>query len=228
MHAEGYPADGITDAAVLEVAGLQTADGSWSSGAHRPPSEHSSFSATAVAVRVLQLYMPPGVKDELEKRVARARDWLVHARPRSHQEHAFHLVGLKWAGADSKLIGSAVEALLELQRDHGGWAQLPGLEADAYATGLSLYALHEGGGVAPTAEPYRRGVKFLLATQCEDGSWHVRSRSYKFQPFFESGFPHGHDQWISAAGSGWAAMALMLTLPPVDPGAAPRRRVLRI
>jgi hypothetical protein len=28
------------------------------------------------------------------------------------------------------------------------------------------------------------------------------------QPYFESAFPYGHDQWISAAATNWAAMAL--------------------
>jgi hypothetical protein len=56
---------------------------------------------------------------------------------------------------------------------------------------------------------YRRGVAFLLSTQHEDGSWYVRSRSIPFQPYFESGFPHGHDQWISISATNWAAMALI-------------------
>ena len=30
----------------------------------------------------------------------------------------------------------------------------------------------------------------------------------KFQPYFESGFPYGHDQWISHAGTAWATMGL--------------------
>jgi hypothetical protein len=54
----------------------------------------------------------------------------------------------------------------------------------------------------------------LLKTQLEDGSWFVKSRSIPFQPFFESGFPHGHDQWISVAASNWATMALALSLAP--------------
>jgi hypothetical protein len=58
-------------------------------------------------------------------------------------------------------------------------------------------------------------VKYLLNTQAADGSWHVKSRSIWVQPYFESGFPYGHDQWISAAGTSWATMALSLAVEPV-------------
>ena len=34
-----------------------------------------------------------------------------------------------------------------------------------------------------------------------------------FQPYKESGFPHGKDQWISAAGTSWAVMALSAATP---------------
>jgi glycogen debranching enzyme len=56
---------------------------------------------------------------------------------------------------------------------------------------------------------YKRAAQFLIGTQLEDGSWYVRSRSIAFQPYFESGFPHGRDQFISAAATNWAAMALV-------------------
>ena len=55
-------------------------------------------------------------------------------------------------------------------------------------------------------------MKYLLATQHADGSWYVRSRAPKFQPYFESGFPHGKDQFISAFATGWAAEALLMSL----------------
>jgi hypothetical protein len=51
-------------------------------------------------------------------------------------------------------------------------------------------------------------VAFLLRTQLPDGSWHVASRAPKFQPYFQSGFPHDHDQWISGCATAWAAIAL--------------------
>lgn len=60
---------------------------------------------------------------------------------------------------------------------------------------------------------YRRGLDYPMRTQEPDGSWHVHSRAFGFQPYFESGFPHGHDQWISMAATAWSAMALM---PAVD------------
>ncbi len=57
-------------------------------------------------------------------------------------------------------------------------------------------------------------MKFLLSTQGPAGDWHVKSRALGFQPYFESGYPHGHDQWISSAGAGWATAALAMSLEP--------------
>jgi hypothetical protein len=70
--------------------------------------------------------------------------------------------------------------------------------------------LREAGALPETSPAYKRGIAFLLKTQLEDGSWYVKSRAMPFQPFFESGFPHGHDQWVSMAASNWATMALAL------------------
>ena len=53
--------------------------------------------------------------------------------------------------------------------------------------------------------------RFLSSTQRADGSWYVGSRSAKFQPYFESGFPYEHDQWISSMATGWATAALALS-----------------
>jgi hypothetical protein len=55
---------------------------------------------------------------------------------------------------------------------------------------------------------YRRGVQFLLQTQQSDGSWQVKSRAPRFQPYFDTIFPYGHDQWISASATAWGSMAL--------------------
>jgi hypothetical protein len=178
--------------------------------------EYSRISATALAIRAMQLCGPPGLKDQLAERIERARTWLLGVQPADQTENAFRLLGLAWANADASHITAQVESLLKAQRADGGWSQRPTLASDAYATGLVLYALHTSGQLTTTDGRYQRGVSYLLRTQLPDGSWHVATRSFPFQPYFESGFPHGHDQWISATATGFASVALINALPSVD------------
>ena len=86
--------------------------------------------------------------------------------------------------------------------------------SDAYATGEALYALNAAGPMPASDPVYAKGVRYLLNTQAADGTWHVKTRSIWIQPYFESGFPYGTDQWISAAGTSWATIALSLTVDP--------------
>lgn len=213
LAAENFPADENTDANVIEMAGRQAQDGSWTAFGHRPPLEYSRIIATALAVRAMQNYGPPGLKPKFDRRIERAREWLTLAKAETNADHVFRLLGLAWSGAEQKLLAEEVDLLLKKQRPDGGWAQLPALESDAYATGLTLYALHQAGEIAATNPAYQRGVDFLLRTQLEDGSWLVKTRSFPFQPYFESGFPHGADQWLSASATGFSAVALMNALP---------------
>lgn len=127
------------------------------------------------------------------------------------------LLGLAWAKAPADEIRKSIEQLLHDQRPDGGWAQLATTETDAYATGQALVALQTA-GYDVTGDVYRRGVAYLLRTQFGDGSWLVRSRTFPVQPLKDSGFPHGKNQWISAAGTSWATMAIALGLLPQQPG----------
>jgi N-acyl-D-amino-acid deacylase len=122
------------------------------------------------------------------------------------------LLGLVWGKAPRALIVTAARELASAQRPDGGWAQLPALPSDAYATGQAMVALRESSLFKPESPGFSRGVKYLLGTQEPDGSWHVRGRALPVLPLFESGFPHGRDQWISAAGTSWAVMALSLAI----------------
>lgn len=210
LAAEKYPADGFTDALVHSLMGGQGADGSWRGEGNRPPLEYSPFSETAYAIRAIQLYAPPGWRSEVRRRVRLAADWLVNAKAEHTEEKAMQLLGLAWADANPRKTRELSERLLAEQLPDGGWAQRSGFASDAYATGQVLYALNAAAGIPASNAAWRRGMQYLLKMQYEDGSWYVRSRSVKFQPYFESGFPHGHDQWISAAATAWAAMALAL------------------
>jgi squalene-hopene cyclase-like protein len=212
LAAEKYPGDALTDAMALWSASTQFDDGSCNLPAHRAPIEYSPFTGTALGLRALQLYGPPAKRQEFEACIAKARHWLEENTARDNEGRTFRLLGLGWAGADKKVLQKAVEDLIRNQHADGGWAQLPGLESDAYATGQALYALRIGGGMSPDDESYRKGIAKLLETQLPDGTWLVHTRSYPVQPYFESGFPHGPDQWISAAATSWATLSLTLAL----------------
>jgi ankyrin repeat protein len=203
------PANDFTDAALHYLAARQDPSGGWISlGVARPPIEESTISRTAMAIRALRVYGWPGRQAEFDERIQRARRWLENAKPVATYEEADRIMGLRTAGAAVANLRTDADALLSKQRADGGWAQTPYLDSDAYATGLVLHTLYVSGLTTPDTPAYRRGVAFLLRTQFPDGSWYVRSRAPKFQPYFQSGFPFDHDQWISSAATAWAAMAL--------------------
>jgi hypothetical protein len=206
-----------TTAAVTEYVLLYRKDlDHWLTTSNRPPSEVSPFTTTYLAVRGLQTFGTPEQKGRIEERLDKARAWLAKALARDTEDRVFRLWALKRLGGDTEEVRRAARELLKGQRPDGGWAQKGGMESDAYATGSALVALHQAAGLATDDPVYRRGVKYLLGTQREDGTWYVRSRSRPFQVYFESGFPHGKDQFISLAASGWATTALALSMPAAE------------
>jgi ankyrin repeat protein len=212
LSAEGAPADAGTDAMARFVLREQTPSGFWRILAHRPPIESSDVQATALAMRSLQVYAPRYARAEYDAAVRRAAAWLSGASVVTTEDRAFQLLGLGWSAASKARIQAAARALVGEQRKDGGWAQLPALDSDAYATGQALVALEESGAMTPGDPAYKRGVQFLMNSQMADGSWYVPSRALKIQPHFESGFPYGRDQFISAAATNWATAALALTV----------------
>jgi ankyrin repeat protein len=223
LSAEGHRADPATDAIVRLITVTQLPDGRWRSP-YRPPSEASEFTATAVGLRGIQLYGHG--KPAHRRAIAAGVAWLQRAQPRTTEDRVFRLFGLTWAGAARNIRQAAVHDLLAVQRADGGWAQLSTMASDAYATGAVLVALQQA-GVRTSHVAYRRGVQFLLKTQLADGSWFVSTRAQPTQIYFESGFPHGASQFISAAATNWATQALILSakepVPVTAPVSAPGR-----
>jgi hypothetical protein len=156
----------------------------------------------------LQSFAPPSQQQRFAESRRKAAAWLRHAHPDTTEDHVFRVLGLFWAKDDPRVIHEAVRELVALQRADGGWSQIPTLTSDAYATGQALTALAES-GMSADAPVYQRGTRFLLDNQLDDGSWRVRSRAIPIQPYFDSEFPHARDQFISAAASNWAVMALV-------------------
>jgi len=156
--------------------------------------------------------------------VARARKFLESRPARSTEEHAYRIIGLKWAGADRNTLQRFARELKAAQRPDGGWGALAGRDSDVYATSQALVALREG-GVGEIDSGWRRGIDYLVKAQAADGSWRLKSRlnppAPLSPPYFDAGYPEGHDQFISMTGAAWAVMALAYALPPTRPVTAP-------
>jgi ankyrin repeat protein len=213
LLAQGQPLDTTIAAMTHWLMARQMPDGRWlGNGLNRPPSEYSLISHTAIAAGGLTAYQLPGRRSEIEDSLRRARGWLLAAEPKSAEERGMRLMGLVWTEAPRARVNAAIKDVRDRQESSGGWSQFGRTGPDAYATGLSLYALHVA-GVSSTDEVYKKGVAFLLSTQYEDGTWLVRTHSFPVQRYFESGFPYGRHQWISTAGTSWASLAIAQTLP---------------
>jgi ankyrin repeat protein len=210
LASEHYPASPVTDGIVAYIAYHQRHDGGWwFGGVSRAPIEEGPIGRTAMSLRVMQVFGTPAMKADLDLRITRARTYLASAKVATNDEAAMQILGLHWAGGDAAKVSSLGKALLSAQRPDGGWSQNQNLASDAFATGEALSTLKEAGILAASDAAYQKGMKFLMDTQAADGSWYVRSRAPKFQPYFQSGFPYDHDQWISSAATSWAVRALI-------------------
>jgi len=213
LAANGHPLDRVTATMTHWILARQMPDGRWlGNGLNRPPSEYSPISHTAIAAGGLISYPLPGRQKDIADSLRKARQWLLASEPASAEERGMRLMGLVWTDAPRARVADAIKAIRDRQEASGGWSQFGRTDPDAYATGLSLYALHVA-GVPATDAAYRKGVAFLLGSQYQDGPWLVRTHAFPVQRYFESGFPFGRNQFISAAGTSWASLAIAQTLP---------------
>jgi Ankyrin repeats (3 copies)/Prenyltransferase and squalene oxidase repeat len=217
-HAAGLAPDLTKAVYARRLIGWQR-DGHWVTSDFRPPHSSSSFTATATAARAISIYAPMELRMERDACLLRARRWLASTRPASVEDGSFRLLGLVWAGGAADDIAAARRDLIRMREESGGWAELPGYPADAYSTGEALYALREA-GMATVDRDWSTGVQFLLSTQSADGTWRVGTRMIspaQVSPdYFSSGFPYAKDEYLSYAGSSWAVIALLSSLPVVE------------
>lgn len=209
----GWPSDETTAAVAEYFLQYQSDRDHWEPTARRPPSEQSFFTSSYVALRAMQRYGTPEQRERIVARSEIVKQWLLKTPASDTEDRVFRLRALHAVGAPETALRQARFDLLHTQLGDGGWAQTAAMSSDAYATGSVLVALHETGGLTVTDKAYRDGLRYLIASQLADGSWHVVSRSDPFQTYFESGYPHGKDQFISIAAAGWATTALALALP---------------
>ena len=214
LYAEKYPPSLYTDISVDYTMSQAKADGSFLAESGRVPLQTGDIHCTAFSIRAIQLYASASKKERVDALVTRTRHWLETQNPDQQQEIVFQLLGMQWCGSNRDQKIRVAKKLYAIQNGDGGWSQLTTLKSDAYATGQALYALYESGMVNASDEVYQKGVNYLLRTQDKTGAWIVQTRSYAIQPFFTSDFPpYDENQFISAAATNWADLALLEGLP---------------
>jgi N-acyl-D-amino-acid deacylase len=202
------PADDTTAAMVEYLLRQQREDGSWKPPSNRPPLEKSVVSCTVLSLAGIQWYATADQSEKIESAFARAQGWLQTAPLEEHEDVAFALWGeTLFAEKPTARMSELVQLLQSQQREDGGWGQRADLDSDAYSTGQAVWVLLES--PAPVSvNVLEQGINWLRERQHADGSWHVISRSKPIQEWFDNGDPHGKDQFISTAATGWGVAAL--------------------
>ncbi len=216
----------ITDPVVGWLLSQQRKEGNWKRSSDRPPSEASEFATTYVALKGVidfgQVVGAESAESEPPSRTdspaSRTREWLVVTTATDTEDRVFRLLSLRLVNALDEHVTAAAQQLRDGQRDDGGWAQTDDMESDAYATGTAMFALQHTQQIATDTPAYQKGLRYLIESQQTDGSWHVRSRSRPFQAYYETGFPHGKDQFISTSATAWATLAILLAMPEQPSG----------
>jgi N-acyl-D-amino-acid deacylase len=204
--------DEITETVAAFLGEFQKEDVRWHHHSGRPPSSDSDFTATYVALRALDQFATKETLDVYQDRKKQIATWLSQNPGADTEDFVFRLGSMHYTGCSDELTKHAVQTLLSLQREDGGWGQSKELASDAYATSTVLFSLLRYGDINRDHDAIKGGVSFLLSNQQSDGSWLVKTRAKPFQTYYESGFPHGTDQFISIAASSWAVVAMSMTL----------------
>jgi hypothetical protein len=214
LYAEKYPPDITTDMSVDYTMSQARVDGSFLAESGRVPLQSGDIHCTAFSIRAIQLYASPSKKTRVDAMVSKTQHWLETQNPNQQQEIVFQLLGMHWCASGQDQQHAVAQKLITMQHADGGWSQLTTLGSDAYATGQAMYALCESGMAKTSDEVYQKGLNYLLKTQESTGAWFVQTRSYGIQPFFSSDFPpKDENQFISAAATNWADLALLEALP---------------
>ena len=205
----GREADEVTEAMVTYLLKTQDENGHWGVHTDRPPLEESYETTTVLSLVGLQKYATDEQQGQVEAAKRKIRVWFDTVTPESQEDRVSRLWSMKLLKRSPATLAAARREILSAQRDDGGWAQLRSMESDAYATGQTLCVLLMT-GTSPADPACRRGIKFLLETQSDDGSWFVKSRSKPVQVYFDNGDRHGKNQFISTPASCWALVALAM------------------
>lgn len=128
------------------------------------------------------------------------------SKPKSTEWFTARLLSAVRIG-DEDLVASARNELLKLQQEDGGWGWLTESGSDALATGPAIWALLNS-GFDWEDDSIQRGVRFLLDTQRDDGTWRVESTRARDK----GAVKHTSVYW----GTTWAVIGLSQFLPETN------------
>jgi hypothetical protein len=175
----------------------------------------SMIADTVLVLMGMEKYATPEQRSRVTEALAKAEQWLAKAPLRDQQDRLWRLWGLHHLDRDEAQKTKVLTAIFAAQREDGGWAEGKDRPlSDAYSTGQTVFMLLKT-GTAPDHPAIARARDFLLRTQHADGSWLAESHvTFKAQPCFENGDPHGANQFLSTAATAWATAGLAQLLPP--------------
>ena len=209
LDVAGHPPDDVTNAVTHYLLEFQQQREQWvSTSKKRPPSAGSDFTATYLALRALHNFGTAEQAERIHAARESAGEWLSKSKPADTEDLVFQLRSLSEIGAESEVIQKVVTLLLTSQHADGGWSQTIEMDPDAYATATVLSALRESGNLPQDHRAIVAGTRYLLDQQLADGTWHVTTHADPIQEYYESGFPHAKDQFISITATSWAVLAL--------------------
>jgi hypothetical protein len=220
----------------------QTAEGQWLAGgqSHNPPELPTAWAILALDSRdtFMNARFPKRetsasirrLVEPNDKELPAARDkalkWLASQDP-SKTNHLTERLVLRLLidrrFGETEEADERLKELLGRQNADGGWsADLDRRQpSDAFATGMSLYALSlAGNGDEKVRTAGRRACQFLTSTQEKNGSWRVPSTA--FLPSKGNAAREARtDEVFTYWGTAWATLGLLHTLPnPTPPASA--------
>jgi hypothetical protein len=200
-----------------EIIKKQQPDGSWEFFAtlRRPPINESQTTDAVWIIMALEGTAGTDTSESQRAALSKAVAWFETAKSSDlHQDKALKVLRGIRAGKSREALQPVIHELLALRRPDGGWSQtVPEMKSDAFATGQTLYALSLAGYTAEQPE-IKRAIHFLVATQNQDGTWPMISRS---TPNGEPGSSKLLSPIVCSASS-WATLALSRLVPkPIKP-----------
>ncbi|REK09891.1 MAG: hypothetical protein DWQ37_17435 [Planctomycetota bacterium] len=193
--------DRVFRQAAAMLTELQAPDGSWPigpAGNVGAPATYGQALASLMALRALETLAP----EEQHEPIAKARRWFRATEPKRVLDAAATLWALAGAddGAAQRQRRRALELIRRGQSPDGGWGPFVNAPPEVFDTAVVLLALAAQEDHSHLSPLIRKGRRFLIAQQFDDGSWPETTR------------PRGAESYAQRLSTaGWATLALLAT-----------------